>query len=244
MRTSLLEGARIARLDRRGKQMALIAEGGGGVIVHLGMSGRMTLANEREALLPHTHVVWTIARAAQEYTQVRFVDPRRFGALVTFAHAEALQMIWNDVGPDALALARSDPLGHAARTEVATRIRATTRAIKPTLLDQGVVAGVGNIYADEACFAARVDPHRPGSTLTPGEISALLDAVPRVLTSAIECGGTTLRDYADALGGRGAAQARHAVYGRAGEACLVCRGDLAADRLGQRATVWCPRCQR
>lgn len=240
LRWALLEGARIDGIERRGKQLALVADSGAGVVVHLGMSGRLTLAREADELLPHTHVVWTLThRRGGEYTQVRFVDPRRFGFLLPFASHEELGGIWAAMGPDALTLADA---GHD-RAVIGEAIRGTTRAIKPALLDQTVVAGIGNIYADEACFAARLDPHRPGRSLTPDEAGRLLEAAARVLESAIVCGGSTLRDYADALGARGSAQAKHAVYGRAGRPCLVCGGILASDRLGQRATVWCPRCQ-
>ncbi len=250
-RVAMLEGARITRLNRRGKQLAIVASSGAGFVVHLGMSGRMTLARDSDEVVKHTHVVWTLSRPKQTYTQVRFVDPRRFGFLLAFADAAGLAEVWREIGPDALALAGEHAESHAeshsesraARGAVSKAIRGTRRAIKPALLDQAVVAGVGNIYADEACFAARLDPHRPGNSLGDTEMGRLLDAVPRVLLSAIDCGGSTLRDYADALGSRGTAQAKHAVYGRAGKACPVCGGVLAADRLGQRATVWCPRCQ-
>lgn len=242
-RAAMLEGARITRLDRRGKQLAIVASSGAGFVVHLGMSGRMTLARDGDEVVKHTHVVWTLSRPRQTYTQVRFVDPRRFGFLLAFADAAGLAEVWRQIGPDALSLAGENAESRAARGAVSEAIRGTRRAIKPALLDQAVVAGVGNIYADEACFAARLDPHRPGNSLSDAEMGRLLDAVPRVLLSAIDCGGSTLRDYADALGSRGTAQAKHAVYGRAGKACPVCGGVLAADRLGQRATVWCPRCQ-
>lgn len=240
LRRALLEGTRIEGIDRRGKQLALVADSGAGVVVHLGMSGRMTLAREADKLLPHTHVVWSLShRRGGEYTQVRFVDPRRFGFLLPFASREELGGIWAAMGPDALMLAEAGE----DRAAVGEAIRGTKRAIKPALLDQSVAAGIGNIYADEACFAARLDPHRAGRSLTPDEVGRLLDAVARVLKSAIDCGGSTLRDYADALGARGSAQGKHAVYGRAVQPCLVCGGVLASDRLGQRATVWCPRCQ-
>lgn len=240
----LLEGARIERLDRRGKQLAVIADSGAGFVVHLGMSGRMTLAHETDEVIKHTHIVWSLVQSKQRYSEVRFVDPRRFGFLLPFATSADLHRIWDEMGPDALTLAGGHADHDEARALVGVLIRNSRRAIKVMLLDQSLVAGVGNIYADEACFAARLDPHRPGSSLSRADLSRLLDAVPRVLARAIDCGGTTLRDYADALGGRGSAQARHAVYGRAGKACLACGGTLASDRLGQRATVWCPSCQR
>lgn len=238
MRASLMEGMRVRAVNRRGKQMALITDSGAGVVVHLGMSGRLMLTRPGEVQPVHTHVLWTFTRPRAEFPGMRFTDPRRFGYLLPFAGPAALEQIWEPIGPDALAL-KAGP----ARATVADAIRSTRRAIKPLLLDQGVVAGVGNIYADEACFAARLDPHRPGNSLRDSDIARLLNVVPTVMRQAIECGGTTLRDYADAMGARGSAQAKHAVYGRAGKACVLCGSVLASDRLGQRATVWCPVCQ-
>lgn len=240
--SALLDSQRIDRLERRGKQLAIIAQSGAGLVVHLGMSGRLTLAKADEPLARHTHVIWELAPIkGQQFAQLRFVDPRRFGFLLTFADPSALEQLWGDMGPDALALA--DARHADARSAVADAIRATRRPIKPVLLDQRVIAGVGNIYADEACFAAKLDPHRSGHSLTAPELARLLDAAPQILQAAIDCGGTTRRDYVDALGRRGSAQDRHAVYDRAGQACLVCHRPLASDRLGGRTTVWCPRCQ-
>lgn len=235
--SDLLEGATIARLDRRGKQIAMIAEDGRALCFHLGMSGQVLhrpRGGRREIPSDHVHVVWTIA-ASNGACDIVFRDPRRFGGVWTFPnHALMLERRWSELGPDALAATAEDLLRAAAGSR---------RALKALLLDQSVLAGVGNIYADEALYAARLAPQMPAGELTPRDAANLAGLVREILARSIALGGSSLRDYVDAEGMPGANTSMLKVYGRAGEACMGCETKLERMVIGQRTTVWCPRCQ-
>lgn len=228
----LLEGATIAQLARHGKQLAIIAADGRTLVVQLGMSGSLRLltpgAPEPKG---HVHAAWTL----DDGSRLIFRDPRRFGGLTAFATADALrQTRWSELGPDA---------GRITGAKLHARAGESKRAIKAALLDQAVLAGVGNIYADESLFCAGIRPSRRADRLVRDEYDALAGAIRRTLARAIRDGGSTIRDYANGAGAAGRAQLTHAVYGRAGGVCLVCGGALRATRIAQRATVYCPRCQ-
>jgi formamidopyrimidine-DNA glycosylase len=227
---ALLEGARIAAIKRHGKQLALCAEDGRVLAVHLGMTGRLALCDPRSPSEPHTHARWHLDDASE----LRFIDPRRFGGLWTFPSLERLKAtLWSRLGPDALNIPPAD-------LACALRGRAP---LKSALLDQRNLAGLGNIYADEVLFHARLSPFTPAGELTPQQRTALADAIRTILHKAINCGGSTLRDYLDPLGNRGTYQDRHAVYARAGRPCPSCGRPLDSGRLAQRSTTWCRRCQ-
>lgn len=228
----LLQGCTISRLCRRGKQLAIVTDSGPTLLVHLGMSGSLLLLPTPASIRLHTHVhaVWT----TQTQTLI-FRDPRRFGGLTTLAHHNLLDSLaWSTLGPDALTISEST---------LAQRAAHSTRAIKSVLLDQHVLAGVGNIYADESLFRARLNPHTPACRLSHDEWHRLAVALSDILASAIAAKGSSLRDYVDALGTKGAATQAHQVYGRANLPCTTCTTPLATAQLGQRTTVWCPRCQ-
>jgi formamidopyrimidine-DNA glycosylase len=245
----LLVGAVITDLQRHGKQLALIAEGARrAVLVHLGMTGRLTWAptllpplapltpgdpaapvEPSQAPPPHLHARWVFPHG-----HLHFIDPRRFGGLTTL-RVEDLPARWAGLGPDALGVTADQLRLRAGRSR---------RAVKACLLDQRVVAGVGNIYADEALFRARIHPRRPACSLTGPAWRRLAEAIRSVLELAIAEGGSTLRDYADADGRRGRFTQRHHVYGRAGQTCGHCGGTLRSFTLLQRTTTYCPRCQR
>ncbi len=229
----LLAGARIVDLDRRGKRLAIVADDGRALVVHLGMSGQLRLVAPGEIPTDRTHIHarWDVDDGSTMY----FRDPRRFGGLWTFPTPTALAAHFADLGPDAL---------HARWNNLAGAAAHSRRAIKAVLLDQRVLAGVGNIYADEALFRARIRPTRRASGLKTAEWGRLAAAVRQTLAGAIRAGGSTLRDYRDAAGNSGRAQQRHAVYGRAGKPCLVCKGRLKSVTLAQRTTVFCTNCQQ
>jgi formamidopyrimidine-DNA glycosylase len=228
----LLEGAVVRAVERHGKQLAFIAEDGRVLVAHLGMSGQL------RALAPgvepprstHVHAVWMLDGGGR----VIFRDPRRFGGLWVLKGEAELRERWSRLGPDGLEITGE---------QLRERAGQSLRAIKAVLLDQSVVAGVGNIYADEALFLSRIHPLRAARSLRAEEYDSLAAAIRRTLLAAIAAKGSTLRDYRDASGEPGDAQAGHAVYGRAGEPCYGCHGKLKGMRVAQRATVWCPRCQ-
>lgn len=233
----LLAGQTIRRLDRHGKELAIITRDGPSLCVHLGMSGQLFYWAWRRRLsrLDHVHCTWQITSPAGRGRLV-FRDPRRFGGLWVFGSLSELRHSrWSRLGPDALSV---DP------STLAERLKQTRRAIKAVLLDQRVIAGIGNIYADEILFAARIHPLSTAAGLGPAQRRALGSAIPRVLTQALRAGGSTIRDYRDATGQPGRFASRHRVYGRAGLPCHCCSRPLESIRIAQRSTVFCGSCQR
>jgi formamidopyrimidine-DNA glycosylase len=179
----------------------------------------------------HTHLIWHFEGGGE----LRFRDVRRFGGVWPFADAGALEgQRWARLGGDALTI--QPRMLHR-------RLRATRRALKTALLDQNLVAGLGNIYVDELLFAARVDPHRPANTLSLGEVQQLVRRMRRLLHQAIAAGGSTFRDYVDAAGEAGGFQDQHRVYGRADQPCRRCRTILSSAIVAGRNTVFCKQCQ-
>jgi formamidopyrimidine-DNA glycosylase len=228
---ALLAGNTIRSLLRRGKQLAIESASGRIVLVQLGMSGQLCTQTAGAPLSSHTHVVWTF----EDGKRMTFRDPRRFGGITLLESREALEAHWSSLGPDAL------EIGHEA---LAQTCRHTRRTVKAVLLDQRVLAGVGNIYADESLFLAGVRPRRSAHKLTHAELERLAAAIRSVLDEAVKARGSTLRDYVNAEGEPGQAQANHRVYGRAGEPCLKCGTTLRKVLVAQRTTVFCPGCQR
>ncbi len=236
-RTDLLLDATITAVQRRGKQLAILAQRDNtaeplALVVQLGMSGQLfhIASDLQPPKRPHIHIVWTLDNG-----RMLFRDPRRFGAVRVFRSLRALTEHWAALGPDGLTLTGD---------QLADVLRASPRAIKAALLDQQTVAGIGNIYADEALFAAGIRPARPCRSLRPAETCALADQIREVLAAAVRAGGSTLRDYLDAQGRPGGFQNAHAVYGRSGLPCTRCGLPLRSAQIAQRTSVWCPRCQR
>lgn len=250
----------ITALERKGKQLAILArpehdphaqdeqrESRGqresrdlrALVIHLGMTGQLLFLAPR-AQPPqsdHIHATWTIAGTGpRALGTLLFRDPRRFGGLFPYPSRAALEKAWSALGPDAL---EPPPHDHPSLA----RLWRSRRAIKAALLDQSCIAGVGNIYADEALFLARVHPPRPAARLSAGERVAILNAIRDVMRLSLRSGGSTLRDYRNASGAPGDFQSRHQVYGRGGEPCRRCGQLLSSKTLAQRTTVWCPNCQ-
>ncbi|WP_017938516.1 bifunctional DNA-formamidopyrimidine glycosylase/DNA-(apurinic or apyrimidinic site) lyase [Zestomonas thermotolerans] len=226
-----LSGQRIQAVERRAKYLLIRAESGT-LIGHLGMSGSLRLV---ECGLPagrHEHVDIEL----ESGLALRYTDPRRFGAL-----------LWSQdpLHHELLARLGPEPLGEEFDGERLYQLsRGKQLAVKPFIMDNAVVVGVGNIYATEALFAAGIDPRRPAGSIARARYLRLGEAIKRILAQAIECGGTTLRDFVGGDGKPGYFQQELFVYGRAGEFCKSCGSTLRETRLGQRASVYCPRCQR
>lgn len=234
----LLADALIADVRRRGKQLAILADDGRTLCVHLGMTGQLTWsAAPTPRPASHVHAIWSLETdTGKDAGQMLFRDPRRFGGLWTFESFRELERNrWTRLGPDALSIT-DEELGAA--------LSGTARSIKAALLDQQVLAGVGNIYADESLFRARIGPRRSAGRLNNDQVARLGAALRRVLADAIVAGGSTLRDFTDAESRPGAYQNSHLVYGRGGQPCPVCGRSLKAIQLAQRTTVFCPICQR
>ena len=233
-----LEGARIDRIHRQGKHIVFELGRGSQVegrgqkqrprhtqfVVHLGMTGSMLVAAPDLPLAKHTHAILKL----ESGRELRFVDPRRFGRLSVhsgkqFEGAEPL-----DVGFE---LFRS-------------LFRGRKTPIKSALLNQKLLRGIGNIYADESLFRAGIRPRRRAASLTTDELRRLYKAVPEVLNEAIAAGGSSVSDYVDAEGDEGFFQLQHRVYGREGKACLVCKTPVKRVVIAGRSSHYCPRCQK
>jgi formamidopyrimidine-DNA glycosylase len=222
---------------RRGKYLVLALDTGDSVMIHLRMSGQVLLAAPGAARPPHTHVVMRL----DDGNEAWFVDPRTFGEVVVFdpEHVDVELPELAALGIDPIA----DPFDVPA---LQSAFGSSGRALKPLLLDQHVVAGIGNIYADEILHRARLRPDRAVSTLERRHLTSLHSSIVSVLTEAIAAGGSTLGDaqYVDLMGEGGSYQDDHRVYGRGGERCLTCgRGWIRRTVTGGRSTHFCPVCQ-
>ena len=227
-----LRGQVIERIDRRSKYL-LFHVNAGALLVHLGMTGTLRVFRDPPPRRTHDHVDIVL----DDGTLLRYRDPRRFGAMLWVASTANGHPLLASLGPEPF-----DAAFDVAYLWRATRTRRT--AIKLALMDNRVVTGVGNIYANEALFRAGIRPSTRANRLSKARIARLVDAVRDVLTAAIAKGGSTLRDYVGSDGAAGYFQLEYYVYGRAGEACRVCGAPIAQSRLGQRSAFHCPRCQR
>lgn len=224
----------IGRLDRKGKAIAveLLARNGtsvGYLLVRLGMTGQVTVVPREHPLEPHTHIRLQLENGEE----VRYRDVRRFGRW-RYCTREELNKVFASLGPDAPEVTDAEFLAALADRRT---------PVKSWLLNQGRLAGVGNIYADEALFAARIHPLTPARSLTPDAARRLRRAVERVLRSAIAMQGTSMRDYVDIEGRPGRFRTRLKVYQRAGEACPRCGTKIRRLVLGGRSSHYCPKCQ-
>jgi formamidopyrimidine-DNA glycosylase len=224
-----LPGRRVEALERVGKYILARLDGGFRLLLHLGMTGEIFREGAARAD-GHTHLR---LRFADGGPAVLFRDERKFGKVQLLAPGQQSPRL-SRLGVDALAL-RADALHAAARRR---RV-----PIKTLLLDQSVLAGVGNIYADEALFLARIRPTRPAGRVTREEAALLVRALKRVLRRSIVAGGTTISDYIRPDGQDGTYQDERRVYGRAGEPCPRCKMPIRRRVLGQRSAHFCARCQ-
>jgi formamidopyrimidine-DNA glycosylase len=228
-----LAGLRIARAGRVGKHIVvdLTAKSSRKLkaqwLVHLGMTGRLLVSAAEVPLPPHTHAILRLASGRE----LRFVDARRFGRLAL-----------HDVETGGFTGPGREPLTISA-ADFATLFKGRKLSIKAALLNQSLLHGVGNIYADESLFRAGIRPTRMAGRLTGEQLARLHKALRAVLKSAIRAGGSSVSDYVDADGVAGFFQIQHRVYGREGEPCLVCGTPIRRIVLGGRGTHFCPRCQ-
>jgi formamidopyrimidine-DNA glycosylase len=226
-----LLGKRVAAIQRRGKWI-LLDLGEPWLLVHLGMTGQFTVAAAELPRDTHTHIVFTL----DDTNELRFRDIRRFGSVSLYANREKLDAVFvnNGLGPEPF------DLESAYWREC---LQTTKRNLKAILLDQSIVAGVGNIYADESLFEARLHPTMTGPQLTPRQADKLRRTIVAVLLRAIERRGSSIRDYVGGSGLKGQMQDEFRVYGRTGEPCTRCATPIAKMTLAGRSTHFCPQCQ-
>jgi formamidopyrimidine-DNA glycosylase len=234
-----LTGATITAANRRGKYLLCPLDTGDELMVHLRMSGRLLVTEPTMPRPPHTHVVLHLESSPRK--QLWFVDPRTFGEMVVFDPANAA------VEMPEIARLGIDPVADGlTRAQLASLLRARHRQLKAMLLDQHVIAGIGNIYCDESLHRAKLRWDRPSDSLTTREIGRLHEAITTVLADAVEAGGSTLGDtqYVDIEGESGWFQVHHLVYDRAGQPCLTCgKAAIVKVNVAGRGTHFCPRCQ-
>ena len=233
---ALLPGRRIESVRRRAKYLLLDTDVGS-ALMHLGMSGSLRVLPEDTPVEAHDHVDLVLQGRGREKGRVlRFNDPRRFGCLLWQAPGETHELL-RGLGPEPLS-------GDFDGDYLFARSRGRSAPVKTFLMDQGIVVGVGNIYAAEALFAAGISPLREAGRVSRARYATLAEAVKRILAYAIERGGTTLRDFISPDGLPGYFELELAVYGRGGDPCPRCGRRLKEASIGQRTTVWCGHCQR
>lgn len=239
-----IEGHTIWALTRRGKYLLHHLDAGGGrdlahktgplLVIHLGMTGSLRYLDPSQRMADHVHAVFDL----DDLHELRYRDPRRFGRLLFGTEAELVaERKLPRLGPEPIDPAFSD-------LDLYRRLHARRAPLKALLLDQAVVAGVGNIYADEALFRARVRPDRPAGSLSRPAVRRLHAALRDSLLVAIANRGSSVNTYMDAWGEQGRQQEELLVYGRGGEPCVVCGRPLSVVRIAGRTTVFCRRCQR
>ncbi|HMC31626.1 MAG TPA: bifunctional DNA-formamidopyrimidine glycosylase/DNA-(apurinic or apyrimidinic site) lyase [Candidatus Angelobacter sp.] len=228
--SAALEGAQVERVRRVGKHIVFDLQSpknpdGSQWIVHLGMTGNMVVVNPETEMPRHTHLVAKLASGRE----LRFVDPRRFGRL------EVRRGSFTGPGTEPLQISQD---------EFAELFHRSKAPIKAALLNQKLLHGVGNIYADEALSRAGIRPRRRANSLTRTELRKLHVGLQKVLKAAIAAGGSSVSDYVDADGEEGFFQIQHRVYGREGKSCLKCKTPIRKIVVGGRGTHYCPKCQK
>ncbi len=226
-----LSGQTIQAVSRRGKYL-LLATGAGTAILHLGMSGSLRVIPCAQPADAYDHVDIVLDNG----DCLRLRDPRRFGAMLWTRDDPQKHKLLRDLGPEPLSADFSGDY-------LFEKSRGRKRAIRDFLLDSRIIAGIGNIYANEALFAAGIRPARAAGRVTQAQYRRLVEAIRKTLNRALKAGGTTLRDFRASDGRPGYFQLSLHVYGREDEPCLACRTPIRGKRLGQRTAFYCPKCQ-
>jgi formamidopyrimidine-DNA glycosylase len=233
-----LPGSRICNVTRLGKFVSIDLVSNGPatglaepcyLVIHLGMTGQLTTRHSGDPVAPHTHVFF----ALDDGRELRYTDIRRFGRILLVPESRIAEFR-NHLGAEPLEITLE---------EFRARFGLRRARVKALLLDQRVLRGVGNIYADESLFRARIHPARIASNLTQTQLTALHQSVRKILTAAIRLRGSSISDYVDSDGNRGEFQLRHRVYQRDGKPCVRCRVKIRRMIVAGRSSHFCPRCQ-
>jgi formamidopyrimidine-DNA glycosylase len=222
-----ITGRTIRDVSRRGKRIVFTMDDANAFFIHLGMTGRLMVEPKSSPIIVHTHLILDLG----DGQQLRFRDPRRFGE-IRWLGCDGCD---HGMGPEPLTMRAS---------QLAEKLDATRRNVKNALMDQNVVAGLGNIYVDESLHDSGIHPLTIANDLSKPQIAKLTQSIKRVLKRAITHRGSTLRDYADADGNAGRFQRLHRVYDRKGKPCWRCTTPIERIVVGGRSTHFCPRCQR
>jgi formamidopyrimidine-DNA glycosylase len=237
---NLLTGRTITALARRAKRIVFTLDDDHHFYIHLGMTGQLTLEPSQAPTKTHTHLVLALRPAliaargsprSSATIELRFRDPRRFGGVFWLGHARADD---DNLGPEPLTLKPA---------RLFRLLSKTRRPIKSALLDQTLLAGIGNIYADESLHRAHIHPLTPANEIAAAQVASLNRAIKLTLRRAIKAKGSTLRDFVDATGSAGSYRNAHQVYDRAGEPCRRCKSPIERIVLTGRSTCFCPKCQ-
>lgn len=228
-----LKGQIFTQIDRRGKFLILNTNDYA-LVSHLRMEGKYGVFQKAEAVEKHTHVIFHFS----DGTELRYKDVRKFGTMHLFQKGVELHVPPLDhLGPEPFS-------EEFTITYLAEKLAKTNRKIKPTLLDQTIVVGLGNIYVDEALFRAKIHPERLASSLTSDEIILLHKEIVATLSEAVQLGGSTIRSYVNTQGQIGMFQLQLLVYSRKGEPCIECQTIIEKTTVGGRGTHFCPKCQK
>ena len=229
----ILQGQNLIQCTRRAKYL-LLQFPIGVLLIHLGMSGSLRIFSEGETPAPdkHDHVDIIF----NDGTCLRYHDPRRFGAILWYTGAAETHPLLQHLAPEPLSPEFNPQYLHQA-------LQNRKSPIKTLLMDNKIVVGVGNIYANESLFLAGISPHRQGKNISQHEATLLVHHIRAVLRAAIQQGGSTLRDFVNSDGKSGYFQQQYTVYGRHNQACVQCGGLILKETLGQRGTFYCPHCQ-
>jgi formamidopyrimidine-DNA glycosylase len=224
--------AEISDIRRRGKNILIYLSNDRVLIIHLKMTGQLTVEKSLNPIKKHTHFIMDLTSGEQ----VRFNDIRRFGYLDLVREEDLAKTAYLlSLGPDALEISRDDFI---------LIIKSKKRIIKSLLLDQSAVSGLGNIYSDEALFFAGIRPRQVSASISRLRASRLYDAMIDVLNKALDARGSSIDDYVDARGDKGSFQNQHHVYGREGEPCKKCGRPIKREVIGSRSAHYCPHCQK
>lgn len=233
---SLLVNREITGLRRRAKYLIVEMDSGTLLIIHLGMTGKLGLFAENSLELPHDHVTWVLDNGLE----LRFNDVRRFGSISLVRHDQTGELentFFKTTGPE--------PFGASfSAAYLKKKAAGKSQPVKNFIMNNQVVAGLGNIYANESLYAAGIRPTRPAGKISNKKWTILVEEIRNVLSWAISCGGSTISDFLDASGKQGYFQVNFRVYGRTEEACSQCGSPIKMIKLGGRASFFCPRCQR